>query len=119
MILYVPRSSETVERDFSISAGLPASTETPGKTAPLWSLTAPVNALCARVSGMSAVKYSNDTNTLMATRHVLVFILLFSSPAPSKHYSISRLVRFLLCGFINAAKGACISGEGGIPRQNW
>ena len=78
MILYVPRSSETVERDFSISAGLAASTETPGKTAPLWSLTTPVNALCARVSGMSAVKYSNDTNTLMATRHVLDFILLLS-----------------------------------------
>src|SRR5437867_11357751 len=80
MILYVPRSSVTVERDFSISAGLLASTDTPGRTAPLWSFTTPVNVLCARVSGTNAVKYSNDTKTPMPTRPVLDFLIL-SSPS--------------------------------------
>src|SRR5437867_11578518 len=81
MILYVPRSSVTVERDFSINAGLLASTDTLGRTAPLCSLTRPVNLLCASVSGTSAVKYRNDTNTPMATKPVLDFLIL--SPAPS------------------------------------
>src|SRR5437867_13296085 len=80
MILYVPRSSVTVKRDFWISAGLLASTDTPGRTAPLWSFTTPVNVLCARVSGTNAVKYSNDTKTPMAARPVLDFLIL-SSPS--------------------------------------
>src|SRR3989442_13666176 len=48
MILYAPPSSVMVERDFSISAGLLASTATPGRTAPLWSFTIPVSVLWAR-----------------------------------------------------------------------
>src|SRR5262249_12322493 len=80
MILYVPRSSVTVERVFSISAGLLASTDTPGRTAPLWSLTMPVNALCARDSGTSAVKYTNDTKTPMAARPVFDFLIRSSPP---------------------------------------
>src|SRR5207249_3019444 len=84
MILYVPRSSVTVKRDFWISAGLLASTDTPGRTAPLWSFTTPVNVLCARVSGTNAVKYSNDTKTPMAARPVLDFLILSS---PSNAYT--------------------------------
>src|SRR5260370_33317413 len=70
-MVYAPLSLLIVERDLSISAGLLASTETPGRTAPLWSFTTPANALCARASGTSAVTYSNETKTPMATRPVL------------------------------------------------
>src|SRR2546422_7968862 len=57
MILYAPPSSVMVERDFSISAGLLASTATPGRTAPLWSFTIPVSVLWAR-----APEHAMDTN---------------------------------------------------------
>ena len=57
MILYAPLSSVMVDRDFSINAGLLASTETPGRTAPLWSFTMPVIVLWARTS-----THAMDTN---------------------------------------------------------
>src|SRR5438128_10551434 len=57
MILYAPPSSVMVERDFSINAGLPASTATPGRTAPLWSFTIPVSVLWAR-----APEHAMNTN---------------------------------------------------------
>src|SRR5881397_2143797 len=41
MILYCPEPSVTTVRTFSISAGLAASTVTPGSTAPVVSLTTP------------------------------------------------------------------------------
>src|SRR5947199_4951905 len=63
MILYPPRSSVRIERDFSINTGLLASTDTPGRTAPLWSLTIPVKVLCALPSGASAVKQRNSRRT--------------------------------------------------------
>src|SRR5215831_12626787 len=49
MILYWPVPSVTTERVFSMSAGLEASTVTPGKTAPVTSLTTPAMllSLCA------------------------------------------------------------------------
>src|SRR5262245_8451751 len=63
---YAPRSSLTTERVFSISAGLLASIDTPGRTAPLSSLITPVNALCARLSDASAVKHTANTKTPQA-----------------------------------------------------
>src|SRR5213080_3698291 len=57
MILYAPPSSVMVERDFSINAGLLASTATPGRTAPLWSFTIPVSVLWAK-----APEHAIDTN---------------------------------------------------------
>src|SRR5262245_45136000 len=43
---YAPLPSVTVDFDFSMRAGLDASTVTPGSTAPVSSLTTPVNTLC-------------------------------------------------------------------------
>src|SRR5437867_7788374 len=75
MILYPPLSSVRVERDFSISAGLLASTETPGRTAPLWSFTRPVKALCATPSGTNAARHTNETKTPITTGIVLDFFI--------------------------------------------
>src|SRR4051794_31008173 len=44
---YPPLASVTTERVFSMRTGLAASTVTPGSTAPVASLTTPVNVLCA------------------------------------------------------------------------
>src|SRR5262245_28095152 len=60
MILYWPSESVTPVRLFSISAGLAASTVTPGRTAPLVSLTTPAIALCAVARAGSAT--IDDTN---------------------------------------------------------
>src|SRR5689334_3666015 len=49
-IRYWPVSSLTTERTFSISAGLAASTVTPGNTPPDASLTTPVMAACANAA---------------------------------------------------------------------
>src|SRR6266850_3490387 len=48
-ILYWPLPSVTAERVFSISAGLDASTVTPGRTPPDVSLTTPASVVCAYV----------------------------------------------------------------------
>src|SRR6185503_2307872 len=48
-ILYWPLPSVTTDRVFSISTSLPASTVTPGNTAPDVSLTTPTIALCAKL----------------------------------------------------------------------
>src|SRR2546421_11664891 len=56
---YWPVASVTTDRTFSISAGLAASTFTPGRTPPELSLTTPVIAACAKpVDGKS-----RETNT--------------------------------------------------------
>src|SRR5687767_2305733 len=47
---YCPASSLTTDRTFSMSAGLAASTVTPGSTAPDGSLTTPVMAACANAA---------------------------------------------------------------------
>src|SRR5437867_11984515 len=75
MIRYMPLSSLRVERDLSISAGLPASTETPGRTAPLWSLTTPVNVLCAQPSGTSTARHTNTPKTPMTKGMVFDFLI--------------------------------------------
>src|SRR5262245_43346642 len=92
MILYAPRSSVTVERDFSISAGLLASTETPGRIAPLWSLITPVKTLCARPPGKSTVKYTSDRKTLIVAGIVLDFLIL---PPKRQAKNQSEVVVFL------------------------
>src|SRR5439155_14553220 len=67
-ILYTPPASLTTVRTFSISAGLAASTVTPGRTAPVVSLTtpaiAPVVVDCPRaVTGTTtAMTASANTN---------------------------------------------------------
>src|SRR5262245_29239650 len=50
MILYCPESSVTTARTFSISAGLDASTVTPGNTAPEASFTTPASEACAHAA---------------------------------------------------------------------
>ncbi len=52
---YWPSESVTVDLVPSISTGLEASTVTPGSTAPLESLTVPVNALCAAAMDGNAI----------------------------------------------------------------
>src|SRR3954468_9986419 len=59
MILYCPSPSVTTVRDFSISAGLAASTETPGSTAPDASRTSPARPL-APVCALAAAGNSID-----------------------------------------------------------
>jgi hypothetical protein len=56
-IAYWPVPSVTAIRTFSISAGLAASTVTPGRTAPEASLTTPLTAACA-----AAMTGSNNAN---------------------------------------------------------
>src|SRR3954453_18119673 len=57
MIWYCPDESVTVDRDFSISAGLDASTRTPGSTAPELSFTTPVMDACAYAATGSSVSH--------------------------------------------------------------
>src|SRR5438874_483666 len=85
MILYAPRSSLTTERSLSINTGLLASTVTPGRTAPLWSLTVPVNALCAKHSGVSAFKDIHDAKIAIATEVIVGFLI----PLPPKEIRTS------------------------------
>src|SRR5205814_6897070 len=99
MILYVPRSSVIADLDFSMSAGLLASTVTPGKTAPVSSLTVPVNALCARASGASASKHTNEANTPMANGILMDFLI----PLPPQKHSE---VDFAIIGLPLLYKGA-------------
>src|SRR6185503_10694814 len=62
---YWPVSSVTTDRTFSMSAGLDASTVTPGSTAPEASLTRPVIDACARAID------GNDNNDKHTTRNRL------------------------------------------------
>jgi hypothetical protein len=59
-IAYCPVPSVTVDRTFSMSAGLDASTVTPGSTAPDASRTSPLIAACANAAAGSS---SASTNT--------------------------------------------------------
>src|ERR671937_875454 len=56
-IRYCPSPSVTAVRTFSMSAGLAASTVTPGSTAPVVSLTTPamLAAWCAEIRGLDSV----------------------------------------------------------------
>src|SRR2546422_1200765 len=74
-ILYWPDSSVTTVRTFSISAGLAASTVTPGITAPVASLTVPAM-VCARAAGAVA---SNKTKTTRIRQAVHLILILHGS----------------------------------------
>src|SRR5690349_18879406 len=62
MILYWPASSVVTERCFSISAGLAASTVTPGSAPPVVSLTTPAIELCASAWAGNPSPTSNTMN---------------------------------------------------------
>jgi hypothetical protein len=62
---YCPASSVTTARTFSMSAGLDASTVTPGRTAPDVSLAAPAIDACARATvGTSTISKSASDASL-------------------------------------------------------
>src|SRR4051794_20249405 len=61
---YSPFASVVTDLTFSISAGLLASTVTPGSTAPVASFTTPAKALCARAVAGSARHPSATTNNI-------------------------------------------------------
>src|SRR4026209_91461 len=71
---YRPWSSVTVDRTFSISAGLAASTVTPGRTAPDPSRTTPVMLLCARAD--AGKRRNEDTTTRAGIQRVFIVALL-------------------------------------------
>src|SRR5688500_10386657 len=68
MIWYWPELSEIVERTFSISAGLDASTVTPGSTAPDESFTTPVMDAWAAASAGSNSSQRNAETPVLNTR---------------------------------------------------
>src|SRR5262245_39213318 len=61
---YCPVPSVTALRDFSINAGLAASTVTPGNTAPDESFTTPASVACAKVEIGTAISQRNRHTTL-------------------------------------------------------
>src|SRR5258705_4598651 len=67
--------SAVTDRTFSISAGLLASTVTPGSTAPVASFTTPVNELCARAVAGNA-RHPSATTHPTAMRYLDMRILL-------------------------------------------
>ena len=71
---YWPLPSVVADRTFSISAGLAASTVTPGSTAPDGSLTTPVIDACAQAIDGRAKTTSNTTPTTFSVR-ILRFLL--------------------------------------------
>ena len=67
-ILNCPCSSVTTDRVRSISAGLAASTVTPGRTAPVSSLTTPAMELCANDVAGTRTNSAADNESAAATR---------------------------------------------------
>jgi hypothetical protein len=67
---YCPASSVTAMRTFSMSAGLEASTVTPGSTPPDWSLTVPVRVPCAKTSDGKRVTATRIKTGIDALRMV-------------------------------------------------
>ena len=70
-MMYRPSPSVTVERLFSISTGLDASTLTPGSTAPDVSFTIPVNDAWAYAAAGTNARHRNDTTLLASARFIL------------------------------------------------
>src|SRR5688572_13479981 len=85
-ILKLPWSSVVAERDFSIRAGLEASTVTPGSTAPVVSRTvpaiAPVDADCAETAPESMTRQANS-------RHATRVMCDTSPPQPEDDKSVN------------------------------
>src|SRR5579872_7015259 len=67
------------DRIFSISASLLALISTPGKTAPVASLTIPVNALCAWRAAGSTTKHTTATITTNRIRLPLITVTPFKA----------------------------------------
>ena len=65
-MLYRPFSSVTIVRTFSMSAGLVASTVTPGSTPPLASRTVPENPLCAEASAAASTQQTTGCRRAFA-----------------------------------------------------
>src|SRR5262249_19558336 len=59
---------------------------TPGRTAPLSSLTAPVIVLCATASDVKMLKHINDAKTPIATCTIVDFLI--PSPPKEKHADV-------------------------------
>src|SRR5262249_40826211 len=70
IILYCPSASVTTLRTFSMSAGLLASTVTPGSTAPHVSRTTPAMALCAWAMLGTAAHTTVTKNGIRSTFHI-------------------------------------------------
>src|SRR5215831_5358162 len=87
---YWPASFVVVDLVFSISAGLAASTVTPGRTAPVTSFTTPAMALCA--TARSAAKQTPRTPMITTRRNLRIAIF-------SREYSVDdRTGRLFLGG---------------------
>ena len=70
--LVVPASSVVAARTFSMSAGLLASTVTPGSTAPVASLTEPAITLCAAAPPGNS---SRSAQPIVTTKAILVLTM--------------------------------------------
>src|SRR5688572_26562548 len=79
---YRPAPSVAVVRTFSISAGLAASTVTPGRTAPDESLTAPAMVACAHAVDCAAIRHASTKHVRTHTRIYVFSDWLFTKPRP-------------------------------------
>src|SRR5918993_268920 len=80
MMLYRPSLSDTTVRIFSISAGLAASTVTPGRTAPEVSLTTPAIPLAAACCADAAAGMRNAAEVFRETRRSAHRMMLRPTP---------------------------------------
>src|SRR5262252_9187106 len=82
MILYCPSPSDTAVRTLSISAGLLASTVTPGNTAPVESLTDPamlLDAVAWALRSFAAAVSAAMTNSVLIQLVDILLLLEFQS----------------------------------------
>src|SRR6476660_9629100 len=86
---YRPLPSVTAVRTFSMSAGLAASTVTPGSTAPVVSLTSPARMACAATTRGTAATSPNNRKHLAIARMVTSWRLVasLSYQASDEHIS--------------------------------
>src|SRR3954452_23357294 len=114
---YVPFSSVTTVRTFSMSAGLAASTVTPGSTAPVVSLTSPARAACAAATRGTTATSPNNSKHLASVRMVTSWRLVASLPYEPNDGTYQRQSRLLSRGtehvFDNSACGSDAS-RGGV-----
>src|SRR5262245_26235228 len=93
MILYWPCVSVDTDRTFSISEGLAASTVTPGSTAPVVSLTTPVNP----VSCASTRTLNNAVRTTVPNVDQRSSLRLIRSPQKQPDATASDNYRYFFC----------------------
>src|SRR5579864_2627546 len=85
-IRYTPLASVLAERTPSISAGLLASTVTPGSTPPVASFTTPANALCAPAVAGS----TSELASVYTSVKIRPLIMPFTMPVPPSQRTASR-----------------------------